>query len=240
MSSAPAGTGSVESLFLRDTRHGGPPAQRSRVAARLAAFLDEARTSVDLAVYDLRLDDPATVQTVVGALTGAVARGVTVRVAYDAGKPPGATAGTFAQLQADPAPSGTAGWVRRHLDGTGVQTKAITAGGQLMHHKYVVRDAAPAAAGTPAVWTGSANLTDDAWTRQENAISIVTSSALAAAYRTDFDQLWDSGAIRGTGAGGTGSAPAGAVGWDFSPGDRSRCAVARSPTLPGSPRPASS
>jgi phosphatidylserine/phosphatidylglycerophosphate/cardiolipin synthase-like enzyme len=53
----------------------------------------------------------------------------------------------------------------------------------LMHHKYVVRDA-------EAVWTGSLNWTADSWTREENVIATVASPGLAARYLTDFEQLW--------------------------------------------------
>jgi phosphatidylserine/phosphatidylglycerophosphate/cardiolipin synthase-like enzyme len=53
----------------------------------------------------------------------------------------------------------------------------------LMHHKYVVRDAA-------SVWTGSTNWTGDSWTREENVIVAVDSAALAARYTADFEQLW--------------------------------------------------
>jgi hypothetical protein len=93
-----------------------------------------------------------------------------VRIAYDAGKPAAATAADFAVLQADPAPAGTAEWIREHFTGTAVQTKPIAAGGQLMHSKYVIRDAPVPNPGTPdlaaptgtsAVWTGSTNFTDD-------------------------------------------------------------------------------
>ena len=54
----------------------------------------------------------------------------------------------------------------------------------LMHHKYVVRDAI-------AVWTGSANWTTDSWTRQENVVVAVDSAPLAAAYAANFEELWE-------------------------------------------------
>jgi hypothetical protein len=65
-----------------------------------------------------------------------------VRIAYDAGKPAAGTGADFARLQADPAPPGTAAWVSEHFTGTPVQIRAITAGSQLMHCKYVIRDGA--------------------------------------------------------------------------------------------------
>ena len=62
-------------------------------------------------------------------------------------------------------------------------TAAIPGVPDLMHHKYVVRDAA-------SVWTGSTNWTADSWTREENVIVTVDSPAIAARYRDDFEQLW--------------------------------------------------
>jgi PLD-like domain len=220
-------------LFLRDGDHGGDAAQAARVAHAVAEFAAAARTSLELAIYDLRLDDPGLAAAVVDALTGAAARGVTVRVAYDAGKPAGAGQAALTLLQADPAPAGTADWVQRHLAGTGVQVQPIHAAPQLMHDKYVVRDA-PTAAGDPAptagVWTGSTNFTDDAWTRQDNNILTVASTDLARGYRTDFDEMWAIGTITdtGTGAGGTTTAGGATLGWDFPPATGRRSAP-RSP-----------
>ena len=57
----------------------------------------------------------------------------------------------------------------------------------LMHHKYVVRDAALPQA---ALLTGSTNWTNDSWTREENVIVTVASSEVAAAYRQNFEELW--------------------------------------------------
>ncbi|MEV6845536.1 phospholipase D-like domain-containing protein [Actinoplanes sp. NPDC051411] len=173
----------LDVLLLRDIKHGGDQDQASSVAARFAAFLEQAKHSLDLAIYDFRLS-PALAEPVVTALTAAAGRGVQVRLAYDAGKPAEATQATFAALAADPAPVGTADWVKEHFDGTAVRTKAITApSGQLMHSKYIVRDVGHRHA---AVWTGSANWTDDAWSRQENNLLTIPSSPLAAGYRADL------------------------------------------------------
>jgi phosphatidylserine/phosphatidylglycerophosphate/cardiolipin synthase-like enzyme len=203
--------------FLRDTRHGGTAGQPRRVASSLASFVAAATRSIDVAIYDFRLGD-ALATTVVGALTAAADRGVAVRIAYDVGKPADADAQAFTRLQADPAPPGTAEFVAEHFDGTAVATKSITAGSQLMHDKYVVRDVGRASA---TVWTGSANFTDDAWTLQENNIVRLRSSALADAYRADFDAMWAKGAIAGTGRGLAGTTTIGDadVAWDFAPGD---------------------
>ncbi|WP_163506668.1 phospholipase D-like domain-containing protein [Fodinicola acaciae] len=201
-------TNAISTLLLRDASHGGSAGQPAAVAAALADFVGAAKDSIELAIYDFRLSD-ALAPTVVGAFTDAAKRGVQVRIGFDAGKP--ATAGVldFAELAADPAPVGTQDWVHEKFDGTGVATRAIKAYPQLMHSKYVVRDKS-------AVWTGSANFTDDAWTYQENNILRVWSAKVAAGYLTDFEQLWSTGAIKGTGEDDGSTTD---IGWMFSPGD---------------------
>jgi phosphatidylserine/phosphatidylglycerophosphate/cardiolipin synthase-like enzyme len=208
----------IDVLLLRDITHGGEHGQAKAVAARFADFVGQARHSLDVAIYDFRLS-PALAEPVVEALIDAATRGVEVRLAYDAGKPAEGTQAIFAALAADPAPVGTAQWVTDHFTGTAVQIKAITApSGQLMHSKYLVRDVGHRHA---AVWTGSANWTDDAWNRQENNLLTILSSPLASGYRADFEQLWAAGRITGTGAGDAGSTTAGGIrlGWDFAHAD---------------------
>ena len=70
-----------------------------------------------------------------------------------------------------------------------VTGKAIAGVPDLMHHKYVIRDHA-------SVWTGSLNWTDDAWSRQENAVAIVHSPAIAKAQLTTDQVPWQKPATR--------------------------------------------
>jgi phosphatidylserine/phosphatidylglycerophosphate/cardiolipin synthase-like enzyme len=207
--------------FLRDDQHGGSPGQLQQVADQFAAFVAAATTSIDMAIYDCRLTDPGAASTVVDVLTEAAQRGVGVRIGYDAGKPAAGDAETFAALEADPAPPGTSDWLNQHFMGTPVQLVAIQGEGHLMHSKYVLRDATMPGQST-AVWTGSTNFTDDAWTRQENNIVTIASPTMAASYREDFDAMWSAQAITGAGKGEGGSATLAdqsGVTWDFCPGD---------------------
>jgi phosphatidylserine/phosphatidylglycerophosphate/cardiolipin synthase-like enzyme len=55
---------------------------------------------------------------------------------------------------------------------------------KLMHNKFIVRD-------RQSVWTGSTNMTDDAFTLMENNVLEIDSSALANYYVQDFEQLWE-------------------------------------------------
>jgi phosphatidylserine/phosphatidylglycerophosphate/cardiolipin synthase-like enzyme len=78
------------------------------------------------------------------------------------------------------------------LASLGVPLRAIPGEPDLMHHKYVVRDGR-------SVLTGSTNWTEDSWSREENVIVTFDSGELAADYARDFDQLWESGSVAGSG-----------------------------------------
>jgi phosphatidylserine/phosphatidylglycerophosphate/cardiolipin synthase-like enzyme len=149
------------------------------IARKLAAFFDDAKKSLDIAVYDLELGHDAA-QPVTEAIRSAAARGVAVRIAYnvDHDRP----------IAVPPPPRTDAGQVAR----LGVPSEAIPGVPDLMHHKYVIRD-------REAVWTGSTNWTDDSWSREENMIVIVDSEALARAFEIDFEQLWRSRMVAGSG-----------------------------------------
>lgn len=215
----------VNTLFLRDVDHGGTPGQPDQVADRLARFVTDAQRSVHLAIYDFRLSDHLA-GPVVEAFTGAAQRGMEVRIAYDhGGKPTDQPTGredqntlAVAARGGDPAPRGTHEWLHTAFDQTPVQLQPIDPGRQIMHDKYLIRDGATADA---AVWTGSTNFTDDAWTHQENNIITVASPEIAAGYERDFAELWSTGQIADTGALDHGHATVDAhpVAWDFAPGD---------------------
>ena len=139
------------------------------IARRIAAFLGEAHSSLDLALYDVRLPSPVA-EVVKGAITGAHARGVAVRLVYNV---------DARRIPVPPPPS-----TEPHLLETlGVPLERIPGIPDLMHHKYAVRD-------REAVWTGSTNWTADSWSREENVIVTVQSPALAAAYAHNFEELW--------------------------------------------------
>jgi phosphatidylserine/phosphatidylglycerophosphate/cardiolipin synthase-like enzyme len=141
-----------------------------QIAHAVAGVLDGAERSLALALYDIRLH-AETAEVVKAALVGAKERGVDVRLLYNVDRerpvavprPPQTDPSLVEQLPF--ATVGVPGWP------------------DLMHHKYVIRD------GT-AVWSGSMNWTDDSWTRQENVVVTVESSAVATRFATDFEQLW--------------------------------------------------
>ncbi|HEY8316123.1 MAG TPA: phospholipase D-like domain-containing protein, partial [Gaiellaceae bacterium] len=147
---------------------GGQPAEE--IAHALAGFIAAAQKTLEIAIYDIRLPDPLAA-IVVGALTDAVSRGVEIRLAYNVDYPDGPPVPP--PPQTDPT----------LIESLPFPTAAIPGVPDLMHHKYVIRDA-------EALWTGSMNWTADSWTREENVIVTVESPELAARYGIDFEQLW--------------------------------------------------
>ena len=61
-----------------------------------------------------------------------------------------------------------------------------------MHHKYVIRD-------RESIWTGSLNWSQDSWSRQENVVAVIDSPEPAYAYGLNFDELWETGDVIGSG-----------------------------------------
>lgn len=152
------------------------------IMARLTAFIRAAKRSLDIAVYDMRFSEALRVQ-LVAALRERANAGVEIRICFDGDKPiePNIAAGQ------DPAPSGTSAFVQS----LGYPWRRI-AGMKLMHSKFIVRDA-------ESVWTGSTNMTDDAFTLMENNVVTIDSLALAASYAEDFEQLWEKENFENTG-----------------------------------------
>ena len=160
----------------------------------LVSFIDAANVSLDVAVYDAHLAVDLA-DRLLHSFEAAQQRGVHVRAVYndltEKCSPDGA--GTALPIPKPSKASPQTGPSLLERLANAVPHKAISGIPDLMHHKYIVRD-------SEALWTGSSNWTDDSWTRQENAIVTVPSADLAAAYNTDFEQLWTGGVVEGSGA----------------------------------------
>ena len=133
--------------------------------------------TIDIAIYDLRLDaSPA--ETVFAAFDEAMKRGVGVRLMFNQ---------DHAQvIPVPPPPEIDMAFIDR-LRSIGVLVKPIPGVPDLMHHKYIVRDA-----GLPqaVVLTGSTNWTNDSWTREENVVFTIASAEVVASYLANFEELW--------------------------------------------------
>jgi phosphatidylserine/phosphatidylglycerophosphate/cardiolipin synthase-like enzyme len=156
-------------FFLAEGEQSG-----GHVMARLTTFIRAAKQTLAFAIYDMRFSDPLRAQ-LAAALRERAEAGVEIRFCYDADKPPqpDVAAGQ------DPAHAGTGAFVQS----LGYPWRRI-GGMKLMHSKFVVRDG-------QAIWAGSANMTDDAFTLMENNIVEINSEALASYYAQNFDELWE-------------------------------------------------
>jgi phosphatidylserine/phosphatidylglycerophosphate/cardiolipin synthase-like enzyme len=169
----------VASIFLADK------GQRAvGVATVLAGFLASARRTLEIAIYDLRLEKLAAEMLIQG-VRQAMGRGVTVRCVFN-------------EEHGKPIPVPPPGRVDRTLiERLGIAYRPVNGIPDLMHHKYVVKDA-----GLPGaqVLTGSTNWTTDSWTREENVIVRVPSPALADWYLKDFEELWETRSVQASGS----------------------------------------
>jgi len=153
------------------------------IAVLLADHLGRARRSVDIAIYDLKLDsEPG--ELIRQAVHDAKSRGVTVRLVFNQEKP---------RIRPLPPPGFVDYDFLRSLQ---VDSRAVPGEPDLMHHKYVVSDVGTVNAG---VWTGSTNWTDDSWNREENVIVRLTDPGVAALYGANFEELWDSRSVQHSG-----------------------------------------
>jgi len=190
--------GAMEVTFLqqqgRDPFTATPEriAQIKDVASLIAGFISEAKSTLDIAIYDFRLHDEAA--TIVGdALRLQAQKGVRTRIVYDHATDPGtdeAPAAVPSHIEADQKPLGTDSFVRALADAA--QVKGVTGYRVLMHNKYILRDADSADA---AVFTGSSNYTNDSWGLQDNNLLCLRSQQLASYYVQDFTDLWSRGKI---------------------------------------------
>ncbi len=140
---------------------------------RITQFLDSATRTLDIAIYDLRLES-APADLLLASIQAAIKRGVRVRLMFNEDH--------AQKIPVPPPPEIDFAFVHK-LKAAGVAVTPVPGIPDLMHHKYVVRDGA-------AVLSGSTNWTNDSWTREENVIVTVASPELASAYTQDFEGLW--------------------------------------------------
>ena len=175
----------IDVFGLSDCGNGGDLSQAEMVAGRIVDFIGKAESTLELALYDIRLPDPVG-KTVADAFRSAADRGVKVRLAYnDVAESP--DDGHF--LPAVHPPPETNPEILATLP---IETKAISGIPDLMHHKYMVADG-------KAIWTGSANWSIYSWTRQENVLALIQSPELAASYQQNFEELWSTGDVARSG-----------------------------------------
>jgi phosphatidylserine/phosphatidylglycerophosphate/cardiolipin synthase-like enzyme len=171
-------TSTLEVSFLQD---GGQRAED--VATELSSFLGAAQRSLDIALYDLNLSGAAA-DLVKSAIMAAAGRGVAIRLLYNVDFPN--------PIPVPPPPQPDTAYIQS----LGVPNRPVPGVPDLMHHKYVVRDRGTE---TATVWTGSTNWTNDSWNREENVIIRLPSAGLAEEYSRNFEELWTTARVEGTG-----------------------------------------
>lgn len=136
--------------------------------SKTLAFINSATKSIDIAVYAINR------QSVINALIARKNAGVVVRMVTETDYYNNAAYRPFYQ----------------QLETAGI-TVVPDVGTALMHHKFIVVDSAK-------VLTGSYNLTDDQTVNDKNMIITITSTALATAYRNEFNQMFVSRLFHGS------------------------------------------
>ncbi|MBA3530844.1 MAG: hypothetical protein H0T73_02830, partial [Ardenticatenales bacterium] len=160
---APTGATWYEVYFTTPLYPDDKAAHTGSIDEKLAAFIDSATSTVDMAIY--QLDAPPVVQ----ALNDALERDVTVRIV------------TSTEVMEDEDES--ADFV--DLADAGVEVVDGNPNA-IMHNKFVVVDG-------QAVWTGSWNFTAHDTYRYNNNGIIVRSPDLAANYTATFEKMWNDG-----------------------------------------------
>ena len=176
--SPPPSTGEINAYFNKsvDTGVAGFHAANGNtdLVAKLVPRIDNARRSIDAAIYNLSGTPGSALAT---ALINAKNRGVHVRVIceYD-----NSTASGFTALQSAGVPL-----INDRYD-------VLNGGLGLMHNKFLSIDARGGAPESTWVWTGSWNPTDPGtYDDYQNAIE-VQDQALAKTYTFEFEEMWGS------------------------------------------------
>ncbi|MCO5314967.1 MAG: phosphatidylserine/phosphatidylglycerophosphate/cardiolipin synthase family protein [Solirubrobacterales bacterium] len=185
----------IKAFTLSDVGPKGGTAQAEMVAGKIVEFIGRAEHSLVLALYDIRLPDPAG-SLIADAFREAAERGVEIRLAYN-DVPEDPDAGNFLPTIHPPPETNP-----EILAGLPIAIAPISGIPDLMHHKYMVRDEA-------AVWTGSANWSIYSWTRQENVLASVESAELAREYLENFEELWKTRSVERSGGGDPNPIPVG-------------------------------
>jgi phosphatidylserine/phosphatidylglycerophosphate/cardiolipin synthase-like enzyme len=137
-----------------------PENRRGGLDEKLTAFINTAKTSVDMAIYQLDLPN------VTQAMIDAKRRGVTVRVVTDS------------DILADPKENPSF----KQLEQVGIPIVGGNANA-IMHNKFVVVD-------KQAVWTGSWNFTTNDTYRYNNNAILIQSPELARNYTATFEKMF--------------------------------------------------
>lgn len=149
------------------------------IADTLAAYLNRAKYSLDICMYDFEKTFSYNIDTldtifapkVAAAIDSAYSRDVKIRYIYEA-----SNANTGLSL----------------IDTAHIHTLGSPQGSSytIMHNKFVVIDAKSPDNSDPIVWTGCLNWYYEQFNWDYNNVVIVQDSALAKAYTAEFNMMW--------------------------------------------------
>jgi len=141
----------------------------SSISDTLVAYINRAKYTIDVAVYNYTSTAPVG-SAIASAINNAYSRGVVVRWIYDGGQ----------------SNSGLP------LLNSSIPTLAspTTTDYTIMHNKFMVVDASSSNPNDAIVWTGSTNWNTQQFNYDFNNVIIVQDSALAHAYRDQFNMMW--------------------------------------------------
>lgn len=174
----PVAAGGVESYFM--------PQDGKQAKARLITLMGQAQTRLDVAAFEFRDLEIAR------ALLDAARRGVAVRLYSDRDyqRETRAYIVGAAQGQRGNEPKLTRQEVQAQIQSIDQRCERVVtlqvcydSRTAFMHHKFVIPDAL-------GVWTGSTNLTWNAFARNNENSLWLPSADLANAYRAEFEALW--------------------------------------------------
>ncbi len=142
---------------------------QGHIADTLARYIDRARKSLDIAIYNW--NSPV----ILTAVNAAYARGVKVRVIYE-----------------DDNSNVSIGDLTAAIPRIVRPTQAGSSGSAIMHNKFVVIDVDTSNARLPWVWTGSTNWTAAQLATDRNSALAVQDQSLARVYTIEFNEMWGS------------------------------------------------
>ena len=143
----------------------------------LIAYINRAKESLDIAIYNWNNTSLSNITTAVNA---AYSRGVKVRVIADGSTAQIGLQGLAAGIQSINSPQGTS-------PGGGNYS--------IMHNKFVVFDANSTNPNDAFVWTGSTNWTAEQINSDYNNVVIFQDQSIARVYRIEFEEMWGSNTL---------------------------------------------
>ncbi len=137
----------------------------------LIAYIDRARESIDLAIYNL---NNYNISSITNALNAAHDRGVVVRVVYDGDRDAAGVATLVPEIGRIASPLSNYPFFG------------------IMHNKFVVFDANASDANEPVLWTGATNFTEGQINTDPNNVIVIQDKSLARSFQLEFNEMFGS------------------------------------------------